>query len=146
DEIVLTSKVFFPMGKDVNARGLSRRHIMMAVEASLRRLQTDRLDLYFLHCFDPDTAIEEALRAMDDLVRQGKILYLGVSNWSAWQIAKALGISAREGWARFECIEPMYNLTKRTAEIEILPLALAEKIGVIAYSPLAGGLLSGKYG
>ena len=146
DEIVLTSKVGFPTGKDVNARGLSRRHLTLAVEASLKRLGTDRLDLYFLHTFDPQTPIEETLRALDDLVRQGKILYPATSNWTAWQIATALGISAREGLARFECIQPMYNLAKRQAEVEILPLAQAERLGVISYSPLGGGLLTGKYG
>jgi aryl-alcohol dehydrogenase-like predicted oxidoreductase len=145
NEIVLTSKVYSPMGDDVNARGLSRRHVMLAVEASLKRLDTDRLDLYFLHSFDPNTPMEETLRALDDLVHQGKILYPAVSNWAAWQIAKALGISAREGLARFECIQPMYNLVKRQAEVEILPLAHAEQVGVISYSPLGGGLLSGKY-
>ena len=146
DEIVLTSKVGFPTGEDVNARGLSRRHLTLAVEASLKRLGTDRLDLYFLHTFDPQTPIEETLRALDDLVRQGKILYPAASNWTAWQIAAALGISAREGLARFECIQPMYNLAKRQAEVEILPLAQAEHLGVISYSPLGGGLLTGKYG
>jgi aryl-alcohol dehydrogenase-like predicted oxidoreductase len=146
DQVVITTKVHFPTGADVNARGLSRRHIMLAVEDSLRRLDTDRIDVYFLHGFDPDTPIAETLRAMDDLVRQGKILYPAVSNWAAWQIAKALGISAREGLARFECIQPMYNLTKRQAEVEILDLALAEQVGVISYSPLGGGLLTGKYG
>lgn len=145
DEVILTSKVHFPTGDDVNARGLSRRHIMLAVEASLKRLATDRLDIYFVHGFDPNTPIEETLRALDDLVRQGKILYPAVSNWAAWQIAKALGISAREGLARFECIQPMYNLVKRQAEVEILPLAQAEQVGVISYSPLGGGLLTGKY-
>ena len=145
DELVITSKVHFPTGDDVNARGLSRRHIMLAVEASLKRLGTDRLDVYFLHGFDAKTPIEEPLRALDDLVHQGKILYPAVSNWSAWQIAKGLGISAREGLARFECIQPMYNLTKRQAEVEILPLAQAEGVSVISYSPLGGGLLTGKY-
>lgn len=146
DELIIASKVRFPVGDDVNARGLSRRHIRLAVEASLKRLGTDRLDLYFVHSFDPDTPIEETLRALDDLVRQGKILYPAVSNWAAWQIAKALGISARQGLARFECIQPMYNLTKRQVEVEILPLAEAEQVGVISYSPLGGGLLTGKYG
>lgn len=146
EEIVLASKVYFPMGEDINSRGLSRRHIMEGVEASLKRLRTDWLDIYFLHNFDPDTAMEETLRAMDDLVRQGKILYVGASNWSAWQVAKGLGISAKEGYARFACVEQMYNLTKRTAEVEILPMAASEKIGIMAYGPIAGGLLSGKYG
>jgi aryl-alcohol dehydrogenase-like predicted oxidoreductase len=146
DEIVLTSKVHGPTGPDLNARGLSRRHILRAVEASLRRLQTDRLDLYFLHQFDPGTPMEETLRALEELVRQGKILYPAVSNWAAWQIAKALGIQALRGWARIECIQPMYNLVKRQAEVEILPLAQSEQLGVIPYNPLGGGLLSGKYG
>jgi aryl-alcohol dehydrogenase-like predicted oxidoreductase len=146
DELVITTKVASITGDDVNDSGLSRRHIMMAVENSLRRLKTDRIDVYFFHKFDADTPIEEPLRAMDDLVRQGKILYPAVSNWAAWQIAKALGISAREGLARFECIQPMYNLAKRQAEVEILPLAQSEHLGVIPYSPLGGGLLTGKYG
>ncbi len=146
DELVLTSKVFAPMSDDLNDRGLSRRHIMLAVENSLRRLRTDRLDLYFCHAFDPAAAMEETLRAMDDLVRQGKVLHPAVSNWSAWQIERALGISAREHLARFECIQPMYNLVKRQAEVEILPMAAAESLGVIPYSPLGGGLLTGKYG
>lgn len=146
DEIVLTSKVFNPMGKDINARGLSRRHIMLEVENSLRRLKTDRLDFYFVHNFDAKTPMEETLRALDDLQAQGKILYPAVSNWAAWQIAKALGISAKEQLARFELIQPMYNLVKRQVEVEILPLAVSEQIGVISYSPLGAGLLTGKYG
>jgi aryl-alcohol dehydrogenase-like predicted oxidoreductase len=145
DRIVLTSKVCGAMGDDINDRGLSRRHIMLGIEASLRRLGTDRLDFYFVHMFDPGTPMEQTLRAMDDLVRQGKILYPAVSNWSAWQMAKALGFSAQQHLARFECMQPMYNLVKRQAEVEILPLAQAEQIGVISYSPLGGGLLSGKY-
>ena len=99
-----------------------------------------------MHTFDPHTPMEETLRGLDELVRQGKVLYLGVSNWAAWQMTKALGISAHEGLSRFECIQPMYNLVKRQAEVEILPLAQAEQVGVISYSPLGGGLLSGKYG
>lgn len=146
DELVITSKVYYPMSDEVNAKGASRRHIMKAVEASLRRLQTDRLDLYFIHHFDDSTPLEETLRALDDLVQQGKILYPAASNFAAWQVAKALGISAKEGWARFECLQPMYNLVKRQAEVEILPLAQSEKLGVIPYSPLGGGLLTGKYG
>jgi aryl-alcohol dehydrogenase-like predicted oxidoreductase len=118
---------------------------MLQIENSLRRLQTDRLDIYFLHHFDANTPIEETLQALDDLVRQGKILYPGVSNWAAWQIAKALGVSTLHGWARFECIQPMYSLAKRQAEVEILPLAQSEQVGVIAYSPLGGGILTGKY-
>lgn len=146
DELVITSKFYFPMGDDVNARGASRRNIMISVEQSLRRLQTDRIDLYFIHHFAPHTPLDATLRALDDLVSQGKILYPAVSNFAAWQIAKALGVSARQGWARFECIQPMYNLVKRQAEVEILPLAQSERLGVIPYSPLGGGLLTGKYG
>jgi len=146
DEIVLTSKVAIATGPDPNARGLSRRNITRAVEDSLRRLGTDRLDFYFLHVFDAATPIDQTLRALDDLVHQGKILYPAVSNWSAWQIATALGISIHQGLACFECVQPMYSLVKRQAEVEILPLAEAENLGVITYSPLGGGLLTGKFG
>ncbi len=145
NEIILSSKVFFPTGKEINDRGLSRRHIFSAIEGNLRRLRTDRLDFYFLHYFDPETAMDETLRALDDLVHQGKILYAAVSNWAAWQIAKALGISAHEGFVRFECLQPMYSLLKRQVEVEILPLALSEEVGVVTYAPTASGLLSGKY-
>jgi aryl-alcohol dehydrogenase-like predicted oxidoreductase len=146
DEMVITTKVFYPTGKDMNARGLSRRHIMLEVEQSLRRLKTARIDFYFVHLFDENTPMEETLRALDDLQAQGKILYPAVSNWAAWQIAKALGFSAKEQLARFELIQPMYSLVKRQAEVEILPLAVSEHLGVISYSPLGGGLLTGKYG
>jgi aryl-alcohol dehydrogenase-like predicted oxidoreductase len=145
-EVIVTSKVYFPVGDDINARGATRRHIFQAVEDSLRRLNTDWIDVYFIHHFDDLTPLEETLRALDDLVRQGKILYPAASNFAAWQVAKALGISAQRGWARFECIQPMYNLVKRQAEVELLPMAQSEKLGVIPYSPLGGGLLSGKYG
>lgn len=123
DDLVITTKVAQLAGKDVNALGASRRHIMLEVDKSLARLNTDRIDLYFIHHFDPLTPMDESLRALDDLVRQGKVLSLGASNWAAWQIAKALGISGMLGLARFECIEPMYNLVKRQAEVEILPMA-----------------------
>lgn len=146
DEVIITSKAYFQMSADVNAGGATRYHIVRAVEASLRRLDTDYIDLYFIHRFDEKTPIEETLMALNDLVRQGKILYIGASNFAAWQVAKALGISAKNGWARFECIQPMYNLVKRQAEVEILPMAESEQVGVISYSPLGGGLLSGKYG
>ncbi len=146
DEVVISSKVFFPAGTDVNARGLSRRHIVQAVDDSLARLGTDRLDFYFVHAFDERTPIEQSLRALDHLVQQGKVLYPAVSNWAAWQIATALGISAREGLARFELIQPMYSLVRRQVEVEILPLAQAAHLGVVPYSPLGGGLLTGKYG
>jgi aryl-alcohol dehydrogenase-like predicted oxidoreductase len=145
DELVLTSKVGFPMRDGQNGAGLARRNIVREVEDSLQRLGTDRIDVYFAHRFDPDTPIEETLGAFDDLVRAGKILYPAVSNWPAWQVAKALGICAQRGWARFAVMQPMYNLTKRQAEVELLPLALSEGLGVIPYSPLGGGLLTGKY-
>ena len=145
DQIVLTTKVFGRMGDGPNERGLSRRHVVAAVEDSLRRLGTDRIDVYFVHQFDRDTPIEETLRALDDLVRRGLVLYPAVSNWAAWQIAKALGVSVREGLARFEVIQPMYNLVKRQVEVEILPMAASEGLGVIPYSPLAAGLLLGRY-
>jgi aryl-alcohol dehydrogenase-like predicted oxidoreductase len=146
DEIVLTSKFRFAPPEAIIQRGGSRLHMMRAVEDSLRRLGTDRIDVYFIHQFDPNTPLEHTLRAFDDLVTQGKILYPAVSNFAAWQIAKALGISAKEGWARFEVVQPMYNLVKRQAEVEILPLAESENLAVIPYSPLGGGLLTGKYG
>jgi aryl-alcohol dehydrogenase-like predicted oxidoreductase len=145
DDLVITSKVHGRMGAGVNDGGLSRRHVVRAVEASLRRLGTDRLDFYFVHQFDRSTHVEETLHALDDLVRRGLILYPAVSNWAAWQIALALGIAERRSWARFELAQPMYNLAKRQAEVEILPLAADQRIGVIPYSPLGGGLLTGKY-
>ncbi|KXS49001.1 MAG: aldo/keto reductase [Halanaerobium sp. 4-GBenrich] len=146
DELVITSKVFGKTAADVNAKGLSRRHIKLGIEESLKRLKTDRIDFYFVHSFDSKTDMAQTLRVLDDLVREGKILYPAVSNWAAWQIEKSLGISKRESLARFECIQPMYNLAKRQAEVEILPMAEAEELGVISYSPLGGGLLTGKYG
>jgi aryl-alcohol dehydrogenase-like predicted oxidoreductase len=146
DEVLITSKAYFATSPDVNAMGASRRHVRLSVETSLKRLGTDRIDIYYVHRFDDRTALEETLRALDDLVRQGKVVYLGASNFAAWQVAKALGISAREGLAPFACIQPMYNLVKRQAESEILPMALSEGLGVFPYSPLGGGLLSGKYG
>ncbi len=145
DDLVITSKCFFQMDDDVNARGANRRNIALSVEASLKRLGTDRLDVLFMHGWDDVTPLEETLRALENLVSQGKVLYLGASNYSAWQIAKGLGVSERYGWPRFDVIQPMYNLVKRQAEVEILPLAEAEQLGVIPYGPNAGGLLSGKY-
>ncbi len=146
DDLIIASKAYFPTSKDPNGRGTSRFHLVRAVEASLRRLQTDRIDLYYLHRFDDATDLDETLRALDDLVRAGKILYPAVSNFAAWQIAHALGRQVAEGWARFVASQPMYNLVKRTAEIEMLPMAQSLGIGVIPYSPTGGGLLTGKYG
>ncbi|MEP3278284.1 MAG: aldo/keto reductase [Stappiaceae bacterium] len=145
DDLIITSKVFGKMGGGVNDGGTNRRHIALAVEASLKRLKTDRLDVYFVHRWDDDAGLDETLRGLEDVVRSGKVLYLGVSNYAAWQIAKALGVSAFNGWNRFEVIQPMYNLVKRQAEVEILPLAQSEDMAVISYSPLGGGLLTGKY-
>ncbi len=145
DELVLTSKVYFPSGSDINAIGATRKHILRAVEASLKRLGTDYLDVYFIHHFDEVTPLEETLRVLDDLVRQGKVLYPGASNFAAWQVMKGLGISQKSGWSPFAVIQPMYNLLKRQAEVEILPMAESEELGVISYSPLGGGLLTGKY-
>jgi aryl-alcohol dehydrogenase-like predicted oxidoreductase len=113
---------------------------------SLKRLNTDYLDIYFLHRFDEQTPLEETLRALDDVVAQGKVRYIGCSNFAAWQVAKALGVSALNSWTPFHCVQPMYNLVKRQAEVEILPLAKSENLGVISYNPLGGGILSGKYG
>ena len=145
DQIVLASKAYFPTGDGPNDRGTSRFHLVRAVEASLRRLKTDRIDLFWLHRFDDATGLESTLRACEHLVASGKVLYLGFSNFAAWQVSKALGVQARFGWAPGVAIQPMYNLVKRTAEIEMLPMAQGEGIAVFPYSPLGGGLLSGKY-
>jgi aryl-alcohol dehydrogenase-like predicted oxidoreductase len=146
DELVIASKAYFPTSQDVNARGATRFHLVRAVEASLRRLKTDRIDVYFLHRFDDETSLEGTLRALEDLVRQGKILYPAASNFAAWQVARAIGHQERWGFEPFCCIQPMYNLVKRQAEVEILPFAESEGLAVLPYSPLGGGLLTGKYG
>ena len=146
DDVVITTKCFNAIGKDRNARGSSRRYMVQAVEQSLKRLKTDRVDVLFMHRFDDLTPLEETLRGIEDLVRAGKVLYPGASNFAAWQVAKALGIAAQQGYTRFEVIQPMYNLVKRQAEVELLPMAIAEQVGVTSYSPVGGGLLSGKYG
>jgi len=146
DEVVLTTKAYFPTGDDPNARGASRYHLVRAVENSLRRLDTDRIDVFFVHRFDDRTHLDETLRALETLVQQGKVLYLGASNFAAWQVMKALGRQHAEGWTPFHVIQPMYNLTKRQAEVELLPMAQSEDLGVLSYSPLGGGLLTGKYG
>ena len=145
DDIVLATKAYFPTGKGPNARGSSRFHLVRAVENSLRRLQTDRIDLFYVHRFDDATALDETLRALDDLVRAGKILYPACSNFAAWQVAHALGICALKNLAPLVAIQPMYNLVKRAAEIEILPMAHSLGLAVVPYSPTGGGLLTGKY-
>ena len=129
----------------MNARGTSRRHVIRALEASLKRLQTDRVEVFFLHHYDKRTPIEESVRALEELVRSGKVLYPAVSNWSAWQTQRAVDLQERHNWARLQLIQPMYSLVKRQAEVELLPMAEANGIGVIPYSPAAAGLLSGKY-
>jgi aryl-alcohol dehydrogenase-like predicted oxidoreductase len=147
EDVVIATKVFGETGtKSVNSRGSSRYHIMEGVKASLRRLQLDHIDLYQLHGFDPATPIEETLRALDTLVQQGHVRYIGVSNWAAWQIAKALGISERLGLARFESLQAYYTIAGRDLEREIVPMLQSEGVGLMVWSPLAGGLLSGKYG
>jgi aryl-alcohol dehydrogenase-like predicted oxidoreductase len=145
DHIVLATKVYNPMDGDLNSGGLSRRHIMRAVDNSLRRLQTDRIDLYMAHEFDPVVDLEETMRAFDDLVRSGKVLYLGFCNIDAWQVVKTLWLSDRRGAARLECVQNEYNLLHRSAETEMLPLVTSEHLAFVAYSPLAGGWLTGKY-
>jgi len=145
DDLVVATKCFNPCGPDINARGGSRRHIRRAVEASLKRLQTDRVEVLYLHQMDPLTPLEETLRAFEDLVREGKVLYPALSNHTAWQTQAALDLAERHGWARLQAIQPMYNLVKRQAEVEILPMAAANGVSVFPYSPAGGGLLSGKY-
>ena len=146
DDVVITSKFYFPTGAGPNDQGATRYHLRATLEASLRRLGTDRIDVYFIHRFDDRTPLEETLRALDDAVRGGQIIHVGASNFAAWQVMKGLGLSALHEWAPFQVLQPMYSLVKRQAECEILPMALAEGLGVIPYSPVAGGLLSGKYG
>jgi len=145
DELVIATKSFNPTGEDVNARGNSRRHITRAIEASLKRLQTDRVEILYLHQQDPLAPLEESMRALEDLVRAGKVLYPALSNHAAWQTQLALDVQERHGWARLQATQPMYNLVKRQAEVEILPMALANGVAVVPYSPAAAGLLSGKY-
>ena len=144
DAVTIATKAGYGRTGEPGGR-CGRAEFVRSVEGSLRRLGTDRIEILFLHRFDPHTDLEQTLRALDDLVGAGKVLHLGASNFAAWQVAKALGISDRRGWARFDVLQPMYNLVKRQAEVELLPLAAAEGLGVMTYSPLAGGLLSGKY-
>jgi aryl-alcohol dehydrogenase-like predicted oxidoreductase len=142
-EVVLATKVFFPVARGPNMAGLSRKHIQQACEDSLRRLGVDCIDLYQLHRFDPNTPIEETLSALNDLVRQGKVRYIGASSCYAWEFARALSISDQNGWARFATMQNHYNLVYREEEREMLPLCQSEGIGVIPWSPLARGLLAG---
>ncbi len=143
DEVVIATKVYYPMGAGPNQGGLSRKHIMEAVEASLRRLGTDYIDLYQIHRWDYDTPIEETLAALHDLVRSGKVRYIGASSMHAWQFAQSLYLADLQGWTRFVSMQNHYNLVYREEEREMLPLCQAEGIGVIPWSPLARGFLAG---
>jgi len=145
-DVILATKVFGEMGPGPNDRGASRGHIMDSVRGSLERLQTDHIDLYQIHGNDSVTPVDETLRALDDLVRQGLVRHVGVSNWTAWKIAKALGQSEAKGWARFETLQAYYSIAGRDIERELVPMLTEEKLGLMVWSPLAGGLLSGKYG
>ncbi len=144
-DVVIATKVYGRVGPGRNDVGASRGHIMDGVEASLRRLQTDHIDLYQIHGNDAVTPVEETLRALDTLVQQGKVRYVGCSNWQAWKIAKALGISEFKNMARFDTLQAYYSIAGRDLEREIVPLLEAEKVGLLVWSPLAGGLLSGKF-
>ena len=145
DQLLLSSKVFNPVGPGPNDRGLSRRHIVRQVDASLARLQTDRLDMYLIHEPDPDTPLEETLQAFDDLVRAGKVLYIGASNIEAWRLARSLWISDKRGLARFDWVQNSYSLLDRAAERDVFALCADQGVGFTAFSPLAGGWLTGKY-
>jgi aryl-alcohol dehydrogenase-like predicted oxidoreductase len=145
DDAVIASKFFNPMGGGPNDSGMSRLHIKQQVEASLKRLQTDYIDVYYIHHVDHQTPLEEMLRALDDLVRQGKVLYTGCSNYEAWRLMEALWISDSKGWARFDCYQPQYSLVVRDIDEEIVPACEAKGLGVVAWSPLASGYLAGKY-
>jgi aryl-alcohol dehydrogenase-like predicted oxidoreductase len=146
EDVIVATKVFGETGTGPNARGATRSHILDGVKASLKRLQLDHIDLYQIHGFDPATPIEETVRALDQLVRHGHVRYVGISNWAAWQITKALGISERLGLARFESLQAHYTIAGRDLERELIPMLHSEGLGLMVWSPLAGGLLSGKYG
>ncbi|MDB5100371.1 MAG: aldo/keto reductase [Cyanobacteria bacterium RYN_339] len=146
EDVIVATKVFGQTGPGPNGQGSSRGHIMDGVKASLKRLQLDHIDLYQLHGFDAATPIEESMRALDDLVKQGHVRYIGVSNWAAWQIVDALGISERHGLAKFASLQAYYTLAGRDLERELVPMMKAKGVGLMVWSPLAGGLLGGKYG
>jgi aryl-alcohol dehydrogenase-like predicted oxidoreductase len=144
-DAVIATKVFNPMGPGPNDSGMSRRHIVQAVEDSLRRMGTDHIDLYYIHHVDVQTPLEEMLRAFDDLVRHGKVLYTGCSNYEAWRLMEALWLSDVNGWARFEGYQPQYSLVVRDIEEELVPACALKGLGIVAWAPLAGGYLAGKY-
>ncbi|MQC16809.1 MAG: aldo/keto reductase [Chloroflexi bacterium] len=144
-DFIVATKCYYPVGPKPWDRGNSRKHILDAIDASLRRLQTDYVDLYQLHAYDPATPVEETLRALEDIVRSGRARYIGVSNWLAYQVARANGKAELLGLSSFLAVQPRYNLLSREVERSVLPLALEDGLGVIPYSPLAGGLLTGKH-
>jgi len=143
--VVLATKAGHKTGKGPNGQGASRLHLMRELEESLRRLKTDYIDLYQIHTFDPHTPLEETLRTLDDMVRAGKVRYIGASNYAAWELMKALGVSDRGGFVRYVSIQNSYSLADRTPERELVPLCLDQGVGIIPYYPLAGGILTGKY-
>jgi len=145
DNVVVATKAFGETGPGANQRGATRSHIVAALKESLRRLQLDHVDLYQIHGFDPATPIEETVRALDTMVEHGHVRYVGVSNWAAWQIMKALGISERLGLARFQSVQAYYTIAGRDLERELVPMLQSEGLGLMVWSPLAGGFLSGKY-
>jgi aryl-alcohol dehydrogenase-like predicted oxidoreductase len=145
DDLVIATKVRFPMGQGPNDVGLSRKHILSSVEQSLRRLGTEYIDLYQVHCWDHTTPLEETLSTLDSLVQSGKVRYIGASNYAGWQLQKAIDLSRRIGWEPFVCLQPQYNLLCRSTEWELIPVCQNEGLGVIPWSPLRGGWLSGKY-
>lgn len=144
-DIILATKVRGRTGPGLNDIGLTRRHIVEGCEASLRRLGTDFIDLYQVHSFDPVTPLEETLSALDDLVHQGKVRYLGCSNFAGWQLMKALDVSEKRGWEKFVTLQAYYSLVARELELELVPLCLDQRLGIMTWSPLAGGFLTGKY-
>ncbi len=145
DDLVIATKVRFPMGEGPNDLGLSRKHILQGVEASLRRLNTDYIDLYQVHCWDHITPLEETLSTLDTLVKSGRVRYTGVSNYTGWQLQKAIDMSRHNGWEPYTCLQPQYNLLERTMEWELTDVCLNEGLGIIPWSPLRGGWLSGKF-
>ncbi len=145
DDLVIATKVRYPMGRGPNEVGLSRKHILASVEASLRRLHTDYIDLYQVHCWDYVTPLEETLSTLHTLVQDGKVRYIGASNFNGWQLQKAIDLSRHMGWEPFTCLQPQYNLLCRSTEWELTPVCFNEGLGVVPWSPLRGGWLSGKY-
>ena len=145
DDVIVATKALGPMGEGPNDAGFSRAHLLAQIDGSLGRLGLDHIDLYQIHGWDPQTPMEEALRAMEDIVRSGRASYIGVSNWAAWQIAKGLGIAQRRGWDKIASLQAYYSLVGRDLERELVPMLSSEGVGLMVWSPLAGGFLSGKY-